>query len=143
MRFRIGVNQGDVIHDEARIYGDGVNVAARLESVAERGRICISAKVRDEIAGKTNVACQDFGTHQLKNIAYAERVYRIELDEALRNPLRIEKPTLVDPTGHIVYTKGGHGVFAFAGDNSSCQPRIHGCRARITLVNTMATANST
>jgi adenylate cyclase len=94
---RIGVNQGDVIHDETRVYGDGVNVAARLESIAEPGGICISAKVYDEIAGKMNVACQDLGTHQLKNITRPVRVYRIELDEALRNSQRIEKPTLPVP----------------------------------------------
>ena len=94
---RIGVNQGDIIHDETRVYGDGVNVAARLESIAEPGGICISAKVYDEIAGKMNVACQDLGTHQLKNITRPVRVYRIELDAALRNSQRIEKPTLPVP----------------------------------------------
>ena len=97
MQFRIGINQGDVIHGEARIYRNGVNVAARLESIAEPGGICISAKVHDEIAGKTNVACQDLGTHQLKNIAHAVRVYRIALDEALWKSLRIKKPTLMVP----------------------------------------------
>src|SRR5499427_4285681 len=69
MRLRIGVNQGDLIHDDTRVYGDGVNVAARLESLAEPGGICISAKVHDEIAGKMNVACQDIGTQHFKNIA--------------------------------------------------------------------------
>src|SRR5262245_42739394 len=59
MRFRIGVNQGDVIHDEARVYGDGVNVAARLESIAEPGGIYISGKVYDEIAGKITTTFQD------------------------------------------------------------------------------------
>src|SRR5262245_51739523 len=91
MQFRIGVNQGDVIHDETRVYGDGVNVAARLEGIAEPGGICISAKVHDEIAGKMNITCQDFGMHQLKNITQPVRVYRIEL---LRNS---PKPTLALP----------------------------------------------
>src|SRR5262245_9110004 len=54
MRLRIGVNQGDIIHDETRVYGDGVNVAARLESIAEPGGICISGKVYDEITGKNS-----------------------------------------------------------------------------------------
>src|SRR5215468_7465425 len=75
IQFRIGVNQGDVIHDETRVYGDGVNVAARLESIAEPGGICISAKVHDEIAGKMNVACQDLGTQHFKNIAQPVRAY--------------------------------------------------------------------
>jgi len=96
MRFRIGVNQGDVIHDQTRVYGDGVNVAARLESIAEPGGICISAKVQDEIAGKMNVAVQDLGMRQLKNITQAVRVYRIELDETLRSS-SIEKPALSLP----------------------------------------------
>ena len=52
MRFRIGINLGDVIDDDARVYGDGVNIAARLESIAEPGGICISGKVHDEIARK-------------------------------------------------------------------------------------------
>jgi class 3 adenylate cyclase len=52
MQFRIGINQGDVVFDDARIYGDGVNVAARLESIAEPGGICISGKVHAEIIGK-------------------------------------------------------------------------------------------
>jgi LysR family glycine cleavage system transcriptional activator len=84
MQFRIGVNQGDVIHDKTRVYGDGVNVAARLESIAEPGGICISAKVHDEIAGKMNIACQDFGTHQLKNIMQPVHVYRIKLLQKTR-----------------------------------------------------------
>jgi len=79
MQFRMGVNQRDVIHDEARIYGNGVNVAARLESIAEPGGICISAKVHDEIAGKMNVACQDLGTQHFKNIAQPVRAYHVEL----------------------------------------------------------------
>jgi adenylate cyclase len=61
MQFRIGVNVGDVIHDEVRVYGDGVNVAARLESIAESGGICVSGKVREEIVGKIHVLCDDFG----------------------------------------------------------------------------------
>src|SRR5262245_36301234 len=52
MRFRIGINLGDVVFDDARIYGDGVNVAARLESIAEPGGICISRKVYEDISGK-------------------------------------------------------------------------------------------
>jgi class 3 adenylate cyclase len=55
MQFRIGVNLGDVIHDEHRVYGDGVNIAARLETIADPGGICISDKVRQEIRGKIQV----------------------------------------------------------------------------------------
>ncbi len=59
MQFRIGVNQGDVICDDTRIYGDGINVAARLESIAEAGGICLSGKVYEEIEGKIDIACED------------------------------------------------------------------------------------
>src|SRR5215471_3794758 len=77
MRFRIGINQGDVVFDESRIYGDGVNIAARLESMAEPGGICISRKVYEDITGKMQLAFVDFGEHRLKNIAQPVRVYRI------------------------------------------------------------------
>src|SRR5262245_59472517 len=82
MPFRIGVNQGDVIQDEARIYGDGVNVAARLESIAEPGGICISGKVYDEVTGKIPATFQDLGLQQLKNIAQLVRVYRVQTEQA-------------------------------------------------------------
>jgi class 3 adenylate cyclase len=61
MQFRIGVNLGDVIYDEARIYGDGINVAARLESIADPGGICISDKVHQEMRGKIDVSYRDLG----------------------------------------------------------------------------------
>ena len=54
MQFRIGINIGEVIYDEARIYGDGINVAARLEGIAEPGGICISSKVYEEISGRVD-----------------------------------------------------------------------------------------
>ena len=78
MQFRIGVNQGDVMFDDARIYGDGVNVAARLESIAEPGGICISGKVHAEIFGKIEATIDDLGPQRLKNIATPVRVYRVE-----------------------------------------------------------------
>ena len=84
MRFRIGINLGDVIHDESRVYGDGVNIAARLESIAEPGGICISAKVYDEIRSRITIPCHDLGLQQLKNIAEPVRVFRMELG---RTPL--------------------------------------------------------
>ncbi len=79
MQFRIGVNQGDVVFDDARVYGDGVNVAARLEGIADPGGICVSGKVHDEIRGKIDIPLMDIGAQQLKNIAEPVRVYRVEL----------------------------------------------------------------
>src|SRR5438128_12095397 len=58
MQFRIGLNIGEVVYDEARIYGDGINVAARLEGIAEPGGICISGKVYEEIRGRADLAYQ-------------------------------------------------------------------------------------
>jgi adenylate cyclase len=78
MQFRIGINQGDVVFDDARIYGDGVNVAARLESIAEPGSLYISGKVHAEIVGKIEAIIHDLGPQQLKNIANPVQVYRVE-----------------------------------------------------------------
>jgi len=73
---RIGINLGDVIGEGADIYGEGVNIAARLETLAEPGGICISGKVHDEVRGKVDAAFEDAGERQLKNIATPVRVYR-------------------------------------------------------------------
>jgi adenylate cyclase len=81
MRFRIGINQGDVVFDDSRIYGDGVNIAARLETIAEPGGVCISRKVYDEIAGKMQLAFVDLGQQQLKNIAQPVRIYRVRVEQ--------------------------------------------------------------
>jgi adenylate cyclase len=95
MQFRIGVNQGDVVFDEARVYGDGVNVAARLESIAEPGGICISGKVFDEIQDRIGIGCIDLGPQQLKNIAQPVRVYRLELHTASSAGIWARPATLV------------------------------------------------
>ena len=75
--FRIGVNVGDIIIDGEDIYGDGVNVAARLEKLADPGGICISGMVFDQVKGKLDAGFQDFGTHQVRNIADPVRTYRV------------------------------------------------------------------
>jgi TolB-like protein/class 3 adenylate cyclase len=96
MRFRIGLNQGDVVFDDSRVYGDGVNVAARLENLAEPGGICISRRVYEDITGKMQLAFVDLGEQQLKNIAQPVRVYRIS-DEQLAAPRVGAKPALTLP----------------------------------------------
>src|SRR5215468_4736766 len=96
MRFRIGINLGDVVFDDARIYGDGVNVAARLEGIAEPGGICISRKVYEDISGKVQLAFVDAGEQQLKNIAQPVRVYRIS-GEQLAAARATAKPALALP----------------------------------------------
>jgi adenylate cyclase len=77
IRFRIGINLGDVIVEEYDIFGDGVNVAARLEGLAEPGGICISRMVRDQIRDKLPYPFEDMGEQQVKNIARPQRVYRV------------------------------------------------------------------
>src|SRR5262245_50729302 len=96
MRFRIGINQGDVVFDDSRVYGDGVNVAARLENLAEPGGICISRKVYEEVAGRMQLAFVDLGEQHLKNIAQAVRVYRIS-GEQLAGPRAAARSALALP----------------------------------------------
>src|SRR5262245_45697601 len=76
MLFRLGVNLGDVLIQGDDILGDGVNVAARLEGIAEPGGICVSDDVYRQVLGKLDVAFDDMGVQQLKNIARPVRVYR-------------------------------------------------------------------
>ena len=77
MQFRIGVNVGDVIEEEDRIYGDGVNIAARVEGLAEAGGICISGRVYDQVENKLDVAYVFLGEQKVKNISRPVRVYRV------------------------------------------------------------------
>ncbi len=80
MDFRIGINLGDVIIEGDDIHGDGVNVAARLEGLAEPGATYISAAVFDQVKDKLDLAFEDLGAHQVKNIAEPVRVYRASRD---------------------------------------------------------------
>jgi TolB-like protein/Flp pilus assembly protein TadD len=77
IEYRIGIHQGDVVVEDGDIFGDGVNVAARLEGLAEPGGICVSARVQEDAAGELDLAFEDLGEQQLKNIARPVRVYRI------------------------------------------------------------------
>jgi class 3 adenylate cyclase len=81
IQFRIGINVGDIILDEGDIYGDGVNIAARLEGIADAGSICISEDAYRQIKGKIALDVSDLGDQQLKNIAQSVGVYRVELGE--------------------------------------------------------------
>jgi TolB-like protein len=84
--FRVGINVGDVIVDGSDIYGEGVNVAARLEGLAEPGGICVSDRVQEEVQGKVDVTFEDIGDRQLKNIARPVRVYRVRLNGSASKP---------------------------------------------------------
>jgi len=77
MEFRIGVNLGDVIEDEERVYGDGINIAARIEGLAEGGGICISRTAFDQVRNKLTLGYEYLGEHSVKNIVQPIKVYRI------------------------------------------------------------------
>jgi adenylate cyclase len=77
MQFRIGVNLGDVIEEDGRIYGDGINIAARVESLSQAGGICISGRAYDQVENKLGLEYENLGEHQVKNITRPIRVYRV------------------------------------------------------------------
>ena len=84
IKFRVGVNQGDVVVEDDDIFGDGVNVAARLEALADPGGICVSARVQEDAAGRLDLTFEDLGERRLKNIARPVRVYAIETGRCAR-----------------------------------------------------------
>jgi adenylate cyclase len=80
IELRMGINVGDIIRDGRDIYGDGVNVAARLEALAEPGGICVSRAVRDQVRDKLAFSFEDMGEQQVKNIARSVHVYCVRLE---------------------------------------------------------------
>ena len=95
LRLRIGVHQGEVVAEGDDLLGDGVIIAARLEPLAEPGGICISARVREDAAGKMALEVEDLGTPELKNIAARIRVFRVRLGAAERPALPLpDKPSM-------------------------------------------------
>jgi len=92
MQFRIGVHVGDVMVDGANLLGDGVNIAARLESLAEPGAICVSAAARDHIGNKLPLGFDDLGDQQVKNIAQPIRVYRVRAETPAAQPVALPLP---------------------------------------------------
>ncbi len=80
MAFRIGVNVGDVIEEKDRIYGDGVNIAARVEALAEAGGICITGRAYDQVKNKLEFGYQHLGEHSVKNIPEPVRVYKVLME---------------------------------------------------------------
>jgi adenylate cyclase len=91
----MGVHQGDVVVEGDDLLGDGVNVAARLEGLAEAGGICITGRVREDAAGKLSLEVEDLGEPELKNIVQRHRVFRVRLGEPERPALALpEKPSI-------------------------------------------------
>ncbi len=102
IQFRIGINLGDIIVEDDDIFGDGVNVAARLQELAEPGGICVSAAVRDQVGERAGVAFEDLGEQALKNIARPIRAFRVLLGKrpqasgsAAEDAATASKPSLV------------------------------------------------
>jgi adenylate cyclase len=84
IEFRVGINLGDIISEEGDIFGDGVNVAARLEALAEPGGICVNRAVRDQVRDKVALAFEDLGEQQVKNIVRPVRAYRVVTEAGVR-----------------------------------------------------------
>jgi adenylate cyclase len=101
--FRIGVNVGDVMVKDGDIYGDSVNIAARLEAMAEPGGICVSRSVRDHLRNKGVVVFEDMGEHNVKNIAQPVRAFRVRFD----SPVDSSETAVADLTPVIVSPPAG------------------------------------
>ena len=98
IEFRIGIHQGDIVVEDGDIFGDGVNIAARLEGLAEPGGICVSARVREDATGRLDVAFEDIGEQSLKNITRPVRAFRVAMGRKLvpEPPLALpDKPSIV------------------------------------------------
>ena len=116
LQFRVGVNLGDVMIKGNDLLGDGVNVAARLEGIAEPGGICISASVYDLIRGKLDLGFHDIGEQSLKNIEHPIRVYRVARDGgvppgSVRKARRKDGRGALVGLGVLVATAAGYGYF--------------------------------
>src|SRR5947207_5218236 len=102
MEFRIGINLGDIIFEDGDIFGDGVNVAARVEQLADVGGICVTAAVHGQVDGRLDVVFEDLGEKSLKNISRPVRVYRVVFGSSEREGTTTERPAakeaVVKPT---------------------------------------------
>jgi adenylate cyclase len=113
IQFRIGINLGDVVVEGDDLLGDGVNVAARLEGIAEPGGICLSGSAYDQARGKIDLAAQDLGKRRLKNIAEAVRVFKIDLGDGrgdARKRSRDGTARLAATAGAVVIVLAAVGV---------------------------------
>jgi len=95
IKWRIGINVGDIVVEGDDIFGDGVNVAARLEGLADPGGICVSARVQEDTTGRLDLTFEDLGEQALKNITRSVRVYRVRPAGMERKPIAV--PTEVGP----------------------------------------------
>jgi len=105
MQYRVGINIGDVIYDEVRVYGDDVNIAARLEALAEPGTIYVSSKVYEDIQGKVRITCDDLGEKDLKNILRPVHVFRLRPSGGV--------PDITSPSAEALADKPSIAVLPF------------------------------
>ncbi len=110
MRFRIGINLGDVIHDETRIYGDGINIAARLENIAEPGGVCISRQVFDQVNRSVKAEFQPLGPQNLKNIAQPVDVFALRPSDRGAAQPAATAPAVVDLKQEIHFCSAPDGT---------------------------------
>ena len=116
MIFRMGVNLGDVIHEDRRIYGDGVNIAARIESLADGGGISISGTAYDQIKNKLALNYSYMGEHPVKNISEPVRVYKVPMhpgDISTRKPKPSQWKKTALPVGVILILGIAAAVWGF------------------------------
>jgi TolB-like protein/class 3 adenylate cyclase len=92
IEFRMGINLGDIISEDGDIFGDGVNIAARLEALAEPGGICLSGAAHEQVRDRLDFAFDDLGEQQVKNIARPVRTYRVALGASSRAPVPVGTP---------------------------------------------------
>ena len=127
IEFRIGINFGDIIIDRGDIFGDGVNVAARLQAFAEPGGICVSARVQEDAQGKLEVAFEDAGDQHFKNIERPVRVFRVLLDGPKRTALRRKRSGTLVLAGVLAFLAVGGGATLWwqaAGHRQSLQSAL-------------------
>ena len=115
LEIRIGVNLGDVIVDGDNIFGDGINIAARLQALAKPGTICISQTVYEQVKNKPNFRYHSLGSHRVKNIVEPVRAYAVEVAATARRRRRTRWP-LVAATGGAAIVAAGLSVWAFHAD---------------------------
>jgi len=105
LEFRMGINFGELIIESGDFWGDGVNIAARLEALAEPGGICISGRVHEDVYGKIDVSFEDTGEQRLKNIARPVRVYRVRFEQSGNSPVPLtlpDKPSIAALPFHVL-----------------------------------------